>query len=117
MQIQQTLYRRLLYRWGCRKILGSFGESRNLVFGGIGISVKIRVQLPAPPPAPLPARRAYRAYRPEGRPEPYGSESRAYSSERGVILVSTFASSVQVSGVRHKKVSGFRCQVSGNNLR
>jgi hypothetical protein len=72
--------------------------------------VKIRVQLPAPPPA--------------RRPEPYGSESRAYSpegraysSERGVIWVITFASSVQVSGVRHKKVSGFRCQVSGNNLR
>ena len=39
-------------------------------------------------PAPLPARRAYR---PEGR---------AYSSERGVIWVITFTSSVQVSGVR-----------------
>jgi hypothetical protein len=25
MLIQQTLYRRLLYRWGCRKTLGSFG--------------------------------------------------------------------------------------------
>ena len=42
MLIQQTLYRRLLYWWGCRKTLGSFGESRNLVFGGIGISVKNR---------------------------------------------------------------------------
>jgi hypothetical protein len=65
--------------------------------------VKIRVQLPAPPPA--------------RRPEPYGSESRAYSSERGVIWMITFASSGQVSGVRHKKVSGVRCQetILGNS--
>jgi len=40
MLVQQTLYRRLLYRWGCQKTKGSFGESRNLVFGGIGISAK-----------------------------------------------------------------------------
>jgi hypothetical protein len=66
--------------------------------------VKIRVRLPArraayspegghgfdPPrlPAPPPAR----------RPQPYGSESRAYSSERGVMKVATFTSSVQDSG-------------------
>jgi len=47
--------------------------------------VKTRVQLPAPLPAPLPARRVYR---PEGR---------AYSSEREVISVITFAGGVQVS--------------------
>jgi len=52
--------------------------------------VKIQVQLPGP----LPARRACR---PEGRA--YRPTGRAYSSERGVIEVITFTSSVQVSAI------------------
>ena len=55
------------------------------------------LKLTRPLPAPLPARRAYR---PEGR---------AYSSERGVIWVITFTSSVKVSGVRCQQPNSTRC--------
>jgi hypothetical protein len=58
-----------------------------------------------------------RAYRPEGLQaggltgrRAYRPEGRAYSSERGLIMVIMFTSSARVSGIRRCQVSGVRKQ-------
>ena len=78
-------------------VAGQYKES------GRRCQVKIRVQLPA-----------HRDYSPEGGPG-FGPHRlparRAYSSEREVIWLITFTSSVQVSGLSRCQVSGFRLNV------